>query len=494
MEERYYNLLIQNVAYQLRHPNYDSTIGVRKFARKVSLNEGHKEDVLKYRRSEADTLKEQRLRLYNPNTAAIIARARKYWKRLYNTDGQRINITVGQSDESRLEELQTEYYNFLPGETLEQAQNRIVEVLGVTDPNAWIVYERDDRRNEDGAIMSTRVYMYIVSSANALNFSMSAGVLNWFLFRSQRVETVVDNGVLRSKWLEDFFLYVPGGVYRLREQGENTMQEAGEAIVNIRVVGPQPKYGDTPNDTPTPPIIPQTGDRVFYFKYIQNGTTEVPALQAGVYVDERSDLNTPFYTTWFAAAEGVFADLIRDKSVSDVLRIVYAYPRRHEYVKPCTHIHPDHGQCVGGFYGGSFDEELRCIACGGSGRAKTSTTEQEVMQLGMPETPEEMVELSKMSFTEPVDISLLQHIDAKIDDAEARAFKAIFDAGLYEAPTGTKTKTATEVNAVLDGIADVLAPFAAHLSRHIELGYRIGAQYKGFTLQIDHSFPEKLSV
>jgi hypothetical protein len=70
----------------------------------------------------------------------------------------------------------------------------------------------------------------------------------------------------------------------------------------------------------------------------------------------------------------------------------------------------------------------------------------------------------------------------------------LFGSGLFQRPTNSATKTATEVNTLTDGISDVLAPFGAVESRHFELFYRVGAQYRGFELDVDKSYPDDLQI
>ena len=55
--------LIDNISFQLRHPQYDRAIEVKKTARMISAAVGWEEEVTRYRRWEDDKLKEQRIRL-----------------------------------------------------------------------------------------------------------------------------------------------------------------------------------------------------------------------------------------------------------------------------------------------------------------------------------------------------------------------------------------------------------------------------------------------
>lgn len=499
-EQELITLLTENVSFGLRHANYKRTVEVRKFAHMIATGKGQDEEVTRYRRFEHDTLKEQRKRLYNPLTKYALARPRKYWKNLTRVEG--IRRTFEASDETALKELQNDFWNFMPGQDLETWLNKTLEYLGVTDPNAWIVYERNDQRNAEGQILKTTVYPFIVPSVDALNFERKFGVLQWLIARTTTIEQVVENGWARDKYLENFYLYAPGKIVRLREKGERTVREENEVEIDIEVFTHM-ESGDTsahfdkaasasgaPRNS-LPPAVTAPKVRTFYLAVFDNSTTEVPAECVGVYLDE---LTGQGFVPWFDPAEHVFKRLIRDTATSDVLTIVYAYPKTWEFVKRCEFESAELGRCEHGYLGGIQDRQHICPNCNGTGTPANFTTEQETLQIPLPEDPKLMLELSKLSFTQPVDIALLQHIDSKIEESEGKIMAAVFDSGLYQKPTNTKTRTATEVNAVMEGISDVLYPFCSTLSRHYELVHRVGSQYREFELSVDHSFPDDLKI
>lgn len=489
------DVLSENISYGLRHTSYERCLAVRKFAKMISTGEDQGEEVTRYRRFEDEDLKRQRERLYNTLTKSALARPRKYWKRMNRVEGIRRNFKVsGKQEELILTELQNSFYNFMPGEALEQYLTRVLEYYGVTDPNAWILYERNDVRNAEGVQIKTTVYPVVFSCESVLNFQKSYSVLDWVIFRAIRIERDINKGQSQDVVLEDFYLYAPGVIVRMREIGPKTSIEQGESIASI------PNYSGAshsinPVDGKQTPIQGDSSKpRNFYLKTITNGTTEVPAECVGVYFDEVTGQQS--YVTWFDPAEHVFKDLIHEKSVSDVLLTTYAYPKETVYTKACKHTHPDFGECVGGFYNDIRDAQHTCQSCGGSGRMAGFTTEQARIELILPEGAQQgdLIELSKLSHTQEIDIALLEWIDSKQERTEARILSTIFDSGLVQRPTNTSIKTATEVNSILEGISDVLAPFGSCISRHFELAYRVGGQYKGIKIDVDHSFPDGFKI
>ncbi len=56
-------------------------------------------------------------------------------------------------------------------------------------------------------------------------------------------------------------------------------------------------------------------------------------------------------------------------------------------------------------------------------------------------------------------------------------------------------RTATEIDAVMQGIADVLQPFARHECKHWELAWRIAGQYREIAdLNVSRSYPEEMDI
>lgn len=483
-------LLTENIAFGLRHKHYERTIEVRNFTYSTTTGKEQEKQVQRYRRYEDDDLKEQRIRLYNSPTQGVIASLRNHFQNLATLEG--IRETWEPDGTDALTRLKADYYNFLPGENLNDYLNRILEHYNATDPNAWIVFERYDTRNEEGRIIGdVGVWAWIVPAIDALNFETSHGRLQWIIFRTMTMERITKDGAAYVKMLENFYLYAPGVVIRAREVGEKTEQEDGETMVGIETyIGGQPEM--PANGYAAPVYVGAPKVRNFYFRTIQTGTTEVPAIVTGAYMDETTGQETR--VGWFQAGEALINDMIKLKSALDVTLTVHTYPRRWEFTKPCKFTSLD-GECVGGWINGMQDSDHRCPACGGSGKAPNFTTDQAVLQLILPDDPALITELSKLSFTEPIDISLPELLQSLLDKKEAQFIRAVFMSDPHQKPDGAGNMTAFEVAKLHEGVEKKLKVFCRHYSRVWELAYRIGMQYREIPYtSVDHSFPEDLQI
>lgn len=486
-------LLIENIQFQYRHECYDRTLAIRKFSKMIVTGEGQDDEVTRYRRFEKDDLKKQRARLYNSLTKYVIARPRSYFKKMFRIEGIRVNLKA--ADDGKLQQLKDSFRQFQEGKSLQEWLNDKLEYLGVVDPNAWIVYERIDKRGQQGEIQETRVVPWIVQCEDALNYGVEYGDLKWLLARAIQIETTVEKGMRRDKVLENYYLYAPGMIARAREVGAKTIPEIGEQEIDIEVLAPAGPAigGNAPDDVKAAAKATNIGGsapRKFLISVIQNGTAEVPAMCAGVYQDEETMQKC--FVSWFDPAEHVLLDLINLKSKLDTTLTVHTYPRRYEFVKGCQFTDQQEGFCDGGRMSVSGNT---CKECGGTGKSANFTTEQEVLSLRMPDRPEDLVELSKYAFTEPIDVTLPKFLSELIEKTEKRVMSAVFNSGVFDKPVFRAEKTAHEVSAEMEGISDVLKPFGDCVSRHFELAYRVGAQYREISgLEVDHSFPEDLQI
>ena len=485
-------IIVENIAFGLRHKYYNRTIEVRDFTYSTTTGKGQEEEVQRYRRFEDDELKEQRVRLYNSPTPGVIAPLRNHFQNLATLEGIRETFETPAGSEQALNRLQSDYYNFLPGENLNDYLNRTLEHLNATDPNAWIVFERYDTRNEEGRIIGEiGVWPWVVPSVDVLNFEYRHGNLQWVLFRTSTLERTIQNGSAYLKMLENYYLYTPGKVVRAREVGDKTMQENGETLTAIEVF---PIEGNQLPNVQGPPVyVGAPKVRNFYVSVIETGTSEVPAMVAGAYMDETTEQETR--VSWFQSGESLVKDMIRLKNALDVTLSVHTYPRRTEYTKPCKYVSTDSGECIGGWMNGVQDAEHRCPACGGSGKAPNFTTDQAVLQLILPDDPAGVIELSKLAFTEPIDIAFPGMLLDMLDKKEQQFVRTVFMSVPHQKPDGAGDMTAFEVAKLHEGVEKKLKVFCRHYSRVWELAYRVGMQYREIPyISVDHSFPEDLQI
>lgn len=475
-EQTLVDLLIQNIQYQLRHPHYDRTIEVRKFARRMITGLDQGAEITKYRRGEDKELKDQREHLTNTLTKYSLNRLRKYLKKVANVKGVKSTYTT--KNKAVLQKMHDQFERFFMGYDLRGFLTWKLEYFNSNDPNGWIIYEREDIRDAEGGITKTEVYPFIVSCVDALNFEYRRGTLQWLIVRQVEIETTFPDGTRRDTALETYYLYAPGVHIRLREVGELTLPEQQETLLPIEVIGSLEVQKDPASGLLTTVASGGKKKRDFLLTVLQNGTTEVPALRCGAYVDDQTEQMT--YVAWFDPAEHVLQDLIKTKMFSDVDQVLNNFRKRAEFVRGCKYVDPvDRLPCSQGFLG--RDPNRKCPSCNGTGQGPNFTSDQQILQIVWPEgaKPEELVDLAKLSFTEDPQVEFSKWLHELVDIVDERVMKAVLAAGVLEQATGKMTDLATPWNYAYQDLNDWLRYFATCISQHYELAYRVSAQYRG---------------
>jgi len=232
-ETQLLDLLTTNISFQLRHPHYERTVEVGADCHMMTTGKGQDKEVLKYRRFEAQELKTQRLRLYNPITQVFISEA-DILDRLTRVDGVRKDlVTTSEKDKAELMEAA---WNFQPGTDMETWLVTKVRFLLKNDPNAWILFDRNDKRNASGEIEKTTLRPVVFRSIDVLNYAHdNEGIPLWALFRDFRMEYKIEGGARRDVRLETYYLYDRERVIRAREAGETTEMNEGEFAIEKRL-------------------------------------------------------------------------------------------------------------------------------------------------------------------------------------------------------------------------------------------------------------------
>lgn len=494
-EQELLGLLIQNISYQLRHQHYDRTVEVGRNCHMMTTGKGQDEEITKYKRfAENLQLQNQRVALNIPMTPVYVSKPGKMFKKMSRVDGVRRDLKVS-SDKDKAA-LEASLWNFQPGVDIQTWLVDKIDFLQKNDPNAWILYDRYDRRTATMDILKTDLRPVVFRSVDVLNFGMDvSGVPDWVLFRDTRMEYVAEGGAVRQKQLETFYLYAHEILIRAREVGQKTEIQEGETLVSIDVL-PIVQDDHEHGQAKAPAIPPSKKTREFYISTVVHGAGEVPAFCIGAYPDAETDQQT--FVSWFWDGMPVLKEVIRDQNMHCVHTVLEAFRRRYEFSPVCEY-ETDNGERCGstGRHGWiqTNEGQIKCPGCGGSGLRPNFTTEQEVIRLSMPETMDKVFELSKLAFVEPVDTTLLEYWDKKMDVHKIRFDDAIFGDGMYKKPTGSQQTTATETNERTDMAADILRAFGLVVSKGYELAFRALAGYREVgPIQVNHSYPEQIDL
>jgi hypothetical protein len=452
--EKIQESLLQTIAFNKVHYLYDETLKVAKSASVLMSRTSEEQftEVTKYRIRETEEQKAQRARLTNPITAAAIAPIYGYFSEIKRVDGIKQHI---ESDNEQIKSsVLGKYSNYYQGEDLYTFLFNSILHLNKYDPNSWIIFAQE--------IINDTVNFYPLqaSSTEAIDYQYDQNGRLLYL-TVKFTEKKRKEGSREEKTQDVYLKYAPGVV-------SHAVEYLGEGF-------------DTGVDMD---LYEQftIEDKSFLVATFTNPTTSVPAFKVGAYVDKTKGVSV----LPIIEAEPILKDLIRDKSYLDTNKTVQVFPRRTEYVKRCNYS-DDESTCLDGYLNGIRDEKHLCPACHGSGK-QAVRSEQDVLTLAWPDTPEELLELEKLSYTEQPDTNLPSFLREEVERAKQDVFRAVFNQETVD--KSMTVQTATEIRIEYDKIYNKLMPFAERIARAWELGIKCGFEYLGGDLKsVELSFP-----
>lgn len=458
---------IRIVSLDEYHPNYERTIDVAKWAYAVTTGAENENLITSLRMRENDHQKEQRVRITKALTPVSVEMIKKYFRKLRKTDGVRKVVKWDDESQARIEVINQVLGNFYARQSVEQYLFDVLEEYTFTDPNSFLLIERETVTDENGLAVGVRVYPVEIPAAAVRHYGVRHGVLSWLMIEQHRTEPVRAGRVMQD--VSEFRMYGAGWVLHAMEYVETPPVMAGT------------------NGQPYQSLQIQMEDsrtvrKFVYFVYL-NGTEEVPAIRLGAYMDGQTVTETA--VTPLEPVKPLMEQLINIGSLHDLTVFLHSIPRRRELVESCDYEDQQGHHCDYGFIG----EEM-CPKCKGTGD-KSITSEQDMIRIVLPVnfTPDQIPDLSKMAFTEGADTALLTWQQEKID----WLLKFIVYATMTrDAVTMAEvSRTATEMNLNSQDAYDKIQPYAELYSQAFELITRVTAQYleiqKG--IMVSHHFP-----
>jgi len=344
-------------------------------------------------------------------------------------------------------------------------RTRFVE-LSFTDPNSFVVIEWDAPRTRTETI---KPRPFEVSSFDALNYEYRGQVLLWLHVCVKTKYNTIEGGRTKSKDGNRYTHYAQGLtiVYDPIDQAFN--DEVGYVLAYnqaYEIISGQ-KYLVTINET---------------------NLNYVPAFKVGYARD--LDTNARTYVNPFNPAMPYFRKLLKTTSELDITMSSHAFPQKWQYVQKCNGANPqepcDNGRCP------TRDNAI-CTACNGTG-TMTVKSALEVYYVPLPEDPKEALDLDKMQTYKAPPIDLVKWQDEYSRSMEIRAHMAVYNSNMFVSAEAQIAKTATEIDANMDGIYDAIEPYSEKYSKVWKLIVYTCAALAGFGQDKDdydliHAFP-----
>jgi hypothetical protein len=439
-------------AHGRRHPRYADEVAFADLCAAILGDTKAQREILeKFRSRETAEEMEQRVSQTNSVTRAVLSPAMSYLNAPMKADGLRMDV---EGDEQIKARLMGFYDRFYKGEGLLEYLHSMAKYAVKLDPNAWTVFQYKTTTNPgNGAMFITDIYPIEVPCRDVVSYQ-SDETGEWLYMAFERGRTLYNERGIEKNGKE-FWLYGRG--------------------YSIHLVEDEPGYTDGVDYAELGYERTQANRKGFFIRVFPNTTIEVPAHRWDAYPSDvhDNDVGAPFYND----AVGLLLDIIKDKSVFDMTKLLHAFVKETQYVKRCDDVDEESGaQCEGGWYNGIRDAAHRCKACNGFG-AILPSTEQRTTTLAWPERAEEIFELSKLQHYHDRPIQILEFFRRELDIIAASCHLAIFGQQGVKADAIASIKTATQSVIEADKVNDKLRPFTDCISKAWELAWRVGFQF-----------------
>lgn len=443
-----------------RHENYERTKAVASFAYSTSTGDNLDDLITSVRKRENADQKKQRIDITKALTPVSVEMIKKYFRKIRKTDGVKVESKWQNENNNAKEQLDSTLSDFYARQGVEEYLFDTLESWTFSDPNCFLVVERENIV-ENNVVTGVRIYPTVFKSENIRDYGMKYGVLDYLLVE----EVMKEKTRSASKDISEFRMYGSGWVLHAVEYIDEKPKLESYQELNIAI-----------DNT--------SKNRTFLFYIYDNGTTEVPAIRLGAYLDGQTESSTA--VTPLEPVKPLLEQLINIGSLHDLTMFLHSIPRRKELVETCDYQYED-SVCENGWVSST---EV-CPSCKGTGD-KSITSEQDWIRIRLPENfrPDDIPDLAKMAHTEPSDTDLLRWQQEKLD----WLLKFIVYATMTkDAVTMAEiSRTATEMVLNNQEAYDKIQPYAELYSQAYMLIARVTTQYQetsdGFV--VSHQFPD----
>jgi hypothetical protein len=428
--------LILIIAKSLRHKNYDKTIKVADFWRKIMTGDDQDEILISYKLSETKEQKQQRIRLYNSRTSYASHKIISTFKEVERSEEISNSITLKKNDETP-DELMTRLKTYESG--FRDYVHESVRRLNFFDPNAWIINEFYQKNESEKPFC----YPLEILSPYAIDYEYYYGDLQYLAIKQnvKVMEPIEKSSTSPLKNVTKEYAEKDGSQYTIYgPEWSIRMTEYYGAPSDLEII-----------------TIEKKEYTVEYFNYKYK---TVPAIQVGYIKDPSTNWETfesPLYS-----ARHIFNDLINTKAEYDLAKAIHGFIQKFAYAESCDYsIASEDGndRCDNGTM---ILSRGKCPSCKGTGK-KVHTTVQDVILVKLPSDKSEHIPLSEYIYYQEIPKHIIDGYKQDIKDLEIDISLAIFNKDTFS--QSEVSTTATEIRLNKQSVYNVLYEFALNVQK-----------------------------
>ncbi len=398
--------LILVAAGKRKHQYYDRTVKLAKKYMALSTGEGIGKYMRMYSRREDAALFKQRCEITEQITPSIIANLSAILEKGYRSHYRR-ELTYGADEQSdaKTKEFEGILQKYAGGMGVDLfLQERLIE-LNCTDPNTWIIQEWKDF---DNLIEYAEPYPFEATAEMAIDFYYERGELQYLTVKSEFEKD--------GNKLVKLTCYQKNFASTLIMTG-NTSGMSDSAIL-------------------VPGKIAWIDGKEWVYNEYQHGLGEVQAFRAGYKRDKITNGET--YVWPFEAADPYLMKSLKVVSELDLTAANVAMPLTIRYDDECNAPTCNKGYSADG---------VMCKSCGGTGKKQSPTSVmEEIVVTPMPDSPDAMLDLSKLYTHVHPDVSILDWQKTFVDDLEKKCKSAVLNSELFSKDEVAQTATGKSID------------------------------------------------
>jgi len=411
-----------------RHENYEYIVKRTKVWRAIVSGKGLEEYYTQFNQRETKDQFDQRVRITQQITSSVCKNVRDIEFKVPRSNSITRVIVTESGNESGLADFKEILHTFWGDSSLDDYMDvRWVE-LNDTDPNSFVVLEWQPFEEDEHA----QPYPYEVKSENAIYYEYDNNVLQFIVAQDKdsftiygqnesiKFDKITDEETIKSIKLED------------GQEAEMVSMETGQTVIVIRI---RDDYYEI--YTPDP-----------------HNLGYVPAYQPGYMRDLVTDGHT-FLPPWWAA-ESTLMNLIKSKSELDLTIALHVFPQKLQYRPKCNNK---------GCIGGELTEGGMCPVCKGTGW-RGITSAQDSIDLPLPRSKDEMVDLSGMMLYIYPPVDLVTFMDGYVEKLSKRALQMVYNSEIYSREQVAETATGRNID--MQAVYDTLYPLVKAMAKDWE--------------------------
>lgn len=466
----------QVIENDLRPRHYGACLATAEAARAYLAKsaEGQRHKLRNLRKSESEEQQAQRERLSNAITSVALSPVFSYVEEVWRCDGVKKEVSA---DGALREKVDAHLAKYFHGESLHRyVFEAALHFAAKTDPNAWTVFEAKFETQPGGANSIVDMYPVEVLSEEVRGFEFDeTGTLQFLAFEFARPAYRRDNRQDKRE-LADFYLYGAGFSIHFAEFNPDYVSE------NMR---DYPAEGYMLEEL-------KNGKR-YYSRQFTNTLKDVPAIRWAAWFSDMYRLKEVGETI-FAPAIPKLEELLKDNTLLQLQKYLHIFAEKHQYVKRCNHRNEEGLECLGGYYGGSYNPESLCRNCKGSGKM-LAASEQDVITLAWPDRAEELLDLAKLTHYVERPLSIVEFYRQEVDTAQRVVMYATYNQQNVDVGEVLQVgETATKTRLDYDKIYNKLYPFANLVASAWELAQRTAYGYYGIEATAEMSYPHDFKM